>query len=224
MKTTYRDEWRVMVTLKPRRPADLGLTGLDDLAEFVAPSGPITVAVLPRRLGSLGFGALSMSDSLVSRDVDGDYRRRCEEIAAELRQRPQVDEVTVTCTETHTCSHCRLGWEVLTADQAADPEHRQDEHSIEGEPVCCDWAIDEFRAERGIPRLDEGVVAYRNPDRPGVLLCREHGYAWAGLVPLKSDDLPDGGLCTYGDPAAPNTQCGRDVLIQPSQAEAGGQR
>ncbi|MDX3753691.1 hypothetical protein [Streptomyces sp. AK08-02] len=152
MKQTYRDEWRVMVTLKPRRPADLGLTGLDDLAEFVAPSGPITVAVLPRRLGSFG-GFLSMSDSLASSDVEGDYRRRCEDIAAELRKRPQVDEVTVQCTETHTCSHCRLRWEVLTADEALDSSTNQDAHSVEGEPVCCEAAIAEFRTERGIPQL-----------------------------------------------------------------------
>ncbi|MGW3192157.1 hypothetical protein ACWDBT_30435 [Streptomyces ardesiacus] len=156
MKKTTRDEWRVMVTVKLRRPADLGLTGLDDLAEFIAPPTPtITVAVLPRRLGSLGFGALSMSDRLISRDIEGDYRRRCEEIVAELRHRPQVEDVTVTCTETHTCSHCGLSWEVLTAAEAADPANRQDEHTVEGEPVCCDKAVDEFRAERGIPALAE---------------------------------------------------------------------
>ncbi|WP_405991056.1 hypothetical protein [Streptomyces sp. NBC_00986] len=151
MKQTHRDEWRVMVTLKPRRPADLGLAGLDDLAEFVATSGPITVAVLPRRLGNFGF--LSVSDSLASRDVEGDYRRRCDEIAADLRRRPQVDEVTVACTETHTCSYCRLRWEVLTADEAADDSTNQDTHSVEGEPVCCGPAIAEFRTERGIPQL-----------------------------------------------------------------------
>ena len=218
MKQTIRDEWRVMVTIKPRRPDDLGLTGVKELAEFVAPSGPITVAVLPRRLGDFGFG--SMSDRLASRDIEGDYRRRCEEIAATLRELPQVEEATVTCTETHTCSHCHCGWEELTAGQAADPKHRCDEHSAEGEPVCCQWAIDEFRAERGIPRTDAGVVAYRNPDRPGVLLCREHGYAWAGLVPLASEDLPDGGTCTHGDPADPSDVCGRDVLIG-ADTEAG---
>lgn len=157
MKETYRDEWRVIVTLKVQRPADLGLTGLDEIAEFVAASGPITVAVLPRRLGSLGF--VSMSDSLASRDVEGDYRRRCEEIAAELRHRPQVDEVTVTCTETHTCSYCRLRWDVLSADEAADPANGQDEHSVEGEPVCCVEAIAEFRTERGIPQLAEAGEA-----------------------------------------------------------------
>lgn len=53
---------------------------------------------------------------------------------------------------------------------------------------------------------DESVVAYRNSDRPGVLLCREHGVGWAGLTPLTSDDLPDGGICTWDG-------CGVDVLI-----------
>ncbi|GGX02242.1 hypothetical protein [Streptomyces chryseus] len=210
MKKTYRDEWRVLVTLKPQRPADLGLTGLDDLAEFIAVGKPITVTVLPRSLGDFGFA--SVSDRLASRDVDGDYRRRCDEIAAELRARPHITEVTVTCTETHTCSYCGCGWEVLTADEAAGRAYgQQDEHSVEGEPVCCGKAIDEFRAERSIPLLAEGVVAYRHPSRPGVLLCREHGYGWAGLTPLSSDDLPDGGTCTYGRPSV--AECGRDVLI-----------
>lgn len=153
MKITRRDEWRVLVTINARRPADLGLTGLDELAEFVAPQGPITFAVLPRRLGSLGFGALSMSDSLISRDVEGDYRRRCEAIRDELLRRPQVSEATVTCTETHTCSHCRLRWEVLSAEEASDSANLADEHSVGGEPVCCEAAIAEFRTERGIPQL-----------------------------------------------------------------------
>jgi hypothetical protein len=65
------------------------------------------------------------------------------------------------------------------------------------------------------------VVAYRNPDRPSVLLCREHGRGWA-LTPLTSDDLPDGGLCTYGDPAVPSDVCGRDVLIDGPKVGAGG--
>ncbi|MEU3289945.1 hypothetical protein [Streptomyces longwoodensis] len=212
MKTTHRDEWRVMVTLKPRRPADLGLTGLDDLAEFLAPSGPITVAVLPRRLGKLSAG-MSVPDDMMSRDVDTAYRERCDEIAAELRHRPQVDEVTVQCTETYTCSHCRRQWEELTAEEAADPDYRADGHSVAGEPVCCDKAVAEFRTERGIPQFLDGVVAFRNPSRPEVLLCREHGEGWAWLVPLTSEDLPDGGVCTHGDPADPSTTCGRDVLI-----------
>ncbi|MFF4834044.1 hypothetical protein [Streptomyces sp. NPDC001315] len=53
------------------------------------------------------------------------------------------------------CSHCGYAWEVLTAREAADPRNQQDEHSVEGEPVCCEKAIAEFRAERGIPALAE---------------------------------------------------------------------
>ncbi|WP_330349750.1 hypothetical protein [Streptomyces sp. NBC_00582] len=154
MRVTHRDEWRVTATVKPRRPADLGLTGLDELAEFVAVGAPITVAVLPRRLGRLGW--VSMGDRLASRDVEGDYRRRCEAIAGELRRFPHVDEVHVACTETHFCSYCGCGWEELTAAQAANPREQLDEHSVEGEPVCCDKAVYEFRIARGIEPLADG--------------------------------------------------------------------
>jgi len=65
------------------------------------------------------------------------------------------------------------------------------------------------------------VVAYRDPDNPRVLLCREHVRRPQGMTAVTSDDLPDGGLCTYADPADPNDQCGRDVLITP---EAGAGR
>lgn len=53
------------------------------------------------------------------------------------------------------CSHCGYVWEVLSATEAADPRNRHDEHSVEGEPVCCEAGINEFRAERGIPALAE---------------------------------------------------------------------
>jgi len=74
---------------------------------------------------------------------------------------------------------------------------------------------------RAAAELDSAdrIVAYRNPDRPGVLLCRKHGDGWGGLVPLASDDLPDGGICTYGRPS--ETECGRDVLI--TGPETGGE-
>lgn len=152
MKKTHRDDWRVVVTIAPRSIGDFGFTGLGDIAGSVT-SGPIEVAIAPRRLGDLG--GVSMSDSLASRDIDGDYQRRCEEILAALLAKPHVREGRVTCTETHTCSHCDLRWEVLTAEEAADDSINQDEHSVEGEPVCCEAAIAEFRAERGIPALAE---------------------------------------------------------------------
>ncbi|NDZ63612.1 hypothetical protein [Streptomyces cyaneofuscatus] len=157
MKLTHRDEWRVMVTIKPRTPADLGFIGVASIAEFVAPTAPITVAVLPRRLGNFGF--VSMSDRMASSDVEADYRARCKEIATTLRGLPHVEETSVTCTEAHTCSFCGLRWEVLTAEEAADDSLAQDKHSVEGEPVCCGEAIAEFRVEQGIPALALGGAA-----------------------------------------------------------------
>ncbi|WP_371612899.1 hypothetical protein [Streptomyces clavifer] len=67
-------------------------------------------------------------------------------------------------------------------------------------------------AEEPAPAGELPVVAYRNTDRPGVLLCRWHGEGWVGLTPLTSEDLEDGGVCTWGG-------CGRDVLIDPAPAE-----
>lgn len=77
-----------------------------------------------------------------------------------------------------------------------------------------EFTDDGTAALESLRRLANGpVVAYRNPSRPGVLLCREHGDGWAGLTALHAHDLPDGGTCTYGDPAAgPAHACGRDVL------------
>ncbi|WAL93927.1 hypothetical protein [Streptomyces sp. Je 1-369] len=58
-----------------------------------------------------------------------------------------------TADDITLCTHCRSEFEALTADEAADESTRQDEHSVEGEPVCCYAAIAEFRAERGITPL-----------------------------------------------------------------------
>ncbi|MEU5624224.1 hypothetical protein [Streptomyces tendae] len=60
-----------------------------------------------------------------------------------------------TADDVSLCTHCRSEFEALTADEAADGSTNQDEHSVEGEPVCCEKAINEFRAERGIPALAE---------------------------------------------------------------------
>ena len=66
-----------------------------------------------------------------------------------------VDQVVPRWDTQSVCSHCDLAWEVLTAAEAADESTNQDEHSVEGEPVCCEAAINEFRSERGIPSLAE---------------------------------------------------------------------
>jgi hypothetical protein len=156
MKKTYRDDWRVIVTIAPRSISDFGFDGLGEIAGQVT-SGPVEVAIAPRRLGD--FGAISMSDSLASSDIDGDYQRRCEELLAALLEKPNVREGRIACTETHTCSLCGLEWEVLSADEVAQDWFRQDEHSVEGEPACCVEAVAEFRTERGIPALVQGGAA-----------------------------------------------------------------
>lgn len=62
------------------------------------------------------------------------------------------------------------------------------------------------------PEADR-IVAYRHPDAPSALFCREHGANWLGLMPLTSEDLPDGGICNRPD-------CGVDVLIPPQAPAA----
>lgn len=66
-----------------------------------------------------------------------------------------VEQVVPRWDTREECSHCGLAWEVLTTDEAADDSTNQDEHSIGGEPVCCEAGINEFRAEHGIPALAE---------------------------------------------------------------------
>ncbi|MFD9763233.1 hypothetical protein ACFWXI_06775 [[Kitasatospora] papulosa] len=113
------------------------------------------VVITPRRLGDLGW--MSISDRMASSDPDRDMRERCEEITEQVKRHvDNVSSVEVQFTEVHTCSHCCLTWEVLTAVEAANPSYQQDEHSAEGEPVCCEKAIAEFRAERNIPALGGG--------------------------------------------------------------------
>lgn len=157
MKKTYRDDWRVIVEIRPRYThtsvSALGFEGLD--GQLVGELFELQVA--PQRLGD--FGYVSMSDRIVSRDIDGDYRRRCNELLAEMLKKPHVRDGRVTCTETHVCSLCDYGWEVLTAEDAVNDAARLDEHSVEGEPVCCDAAIAEFRTERGIPALADEVTS-----------------------------------------------------------------
>ncbi|MGW2550633.1 hypothetical protein [Streptomyces sp. NPDC001635] len=158
MKITNRDEWRVIVKVHPRythlRLSALGFTGLAHDLDGELDGEPFELTIVPRQLGDLG--GISIGDRLASRDIEGDYKRRCEAMLAELLRAPHVREGRVECTETHTCSHCGYGWEVLSAEEAADPANQQDEQSVEGEPVCCMKAIVEFRAERGIQALAKG--------------------------------------------------------------------
>lgn len=153
MKITYRDDWRVIVEIRPQYThTPISALGFDG-CEGQLVGEPFEIVVAPRRLGDLGY--VSMSDRLASKDIDGDYRRRCEELLAEMRKKPHVRDGRVTCSETHVCSHCDLEWEELTAEDVAKfPNCLQDEHSAAGEPVCCDKAIAEYRSEHGIPAVE----------------------------------------------------------------------
>ncbi|MFF9690280.1 hypothetical protein [Streptomyces sp. NPDC014623] len=162
MKLTTRDEWRVIIEIRPRYThtpiSALGFTNLGYDLDGEITGDPFELTIAPRRLGDLGPG-MSVGDQWSGRDIDAAYKERCEAMLAELLRAPHVRGGRVTCTETHTCSHCGYGWEVLTADEAADYSTNQDEHSVEGEPVCCDKAIAEFRTERGIPAVQWGGAA-----------------------------------------------------------------
>ncbi|MEU0157971.1 hypothetical protein ABZ154_03760 [Streptomyces sp. NPDC006261] len=162
MKITNRDDWRVIIEIRPRYThthiSALGFTNLDYDLDGEIDGDPFELTIAPRSLGDLGPG-LSVGDRLASRDIDAAYKRRCEAMLAELLRAPHVQSGRVTYTETHTCSHCWLVWEELTADEAADDSTNQDKRSVEGEPVCCGKAIAEFRSERGIPAVQQDGAA-----------------------------------------------------------------
>jgi hypothetical protein len=153
MKITERSSFRVEVTFRARTLADLGLTGVQ--GQII--HGDLSVSIAPQRLGDFGFA--SMSDARVSRDIAGDYERRCNELLDEIRRQRPVATGQVVWTEEHLCSFCKLRWEVMTPEYLADRDLWQDEHTVEGEPVCCVPAINEFRAERGIPALADEVTS-----------------------------------------------------------------
>lgn len=70
------------------------------------------------------------------------------------------------------------------------------------------------RQPKALPDKEPRIVAYRSA-LPGALsvYCTRHtdelGY---GVMPLTSDDLPDGGICAY-------PECGTDVLIPQNTKE-----
>lgn len=155
MKITTRDDLRVVAVFRPTQThtsiASLGFTDRwGEPLEGNIWGAEFEFTVLPRRLGDLGAG-MSVSDTMASRDVEGDYYRRCEIIREGLVRHPNVTTARIECDETHTCSLCGHEWEELTADQARIEFYRIDDHSIAGEPVCCGKAIEEFRTEREIP-------------------------------------------------------------------------
>jgi hypothetical protein len=141
MKRVEREDFRIRVVIVADRASELGLPVDGQIV-----SGRVEMVVEPRRLGDFGFGI--MSDSLVTRDVQGAYQRRTDELAAELRRLPQVAKATVEFTESVTCSHCGYPWEQLTAEDIAKYPDVITPDDVVGLPQCCDEAQVEWRAEQ----------------------------------------------------------------------------
>jgi hypothetical protein len=139
MKKIERSNFRV--ELKGTIHLDVADGPVAALASRVAVAGSID----PRRLGDFGF--MSMSDRLASRDVEGDYRRRCEDLVRWLRDMygSQV-KAEVLWDEAATCSHCGYPWEVLTAEDVARYADMLGPDETVGLPQCCTAAQAEWRA------------------------------------------------------------------------------
>lgn len=111
------------------------------------------IVATPKALGDCGY--FTIPDERMSRDPESDYLDRCRQIARIVEALPDVAGASVRFDTRELCSHCELDWSPMTAQQATDPKCLYDEHSIEGEPACCEKAINEFRAEHGLPLVDE---------------------------------------------------------------------
>jgi len=73
------------------------------------------VVIYPRRLGDLG--GISCSDSFLysgpdaQRNMERDYKERCEEIAAQaLRHCDNMGSVSVEFDQESVCEHCGAAW------------------------------------------------------------------------------------------------------------------
>lgn len=154
MKQTVRDSWRVVGVVRPQLTkmsiASLGFKDTwGDPLEGQVWGKEFEITVLPKRLGDIGMG-ISMSASLASRDIEGDYRKACEVIRAGMLQHPNVVDARIEWDQYDSCSHCGSQWEVLANRGEVGDCGQQDGLSVIGEPVCCLAGINEFRAERGI--------------------------------------------------------------------------
>ncbi|MFF1444152.1 hypothetical protein [Streptomyces sp. NPDC058295] len=115
---------------------------------------------------------------------------------------------------TPRCAHCRHP----KGDHDGRADHRERYSPlVAGDPWChaCDAGCDYTPAVGGAqqPKADGNrVVAYRSalPGAWSIYCTRHTSELGDGVIPLTSDDLPDGGLCA---------SCGVDVLIE-QQTEA----
>lgn len=148
MKKTRRDNWRVVAVIRPKkREMSIGSLGFKDTwgktLKGQVWGEQFEITVVPD-----GHGWVDVGDWTFSTAKDGE--EGCKEIQKGLLKHPNVVEARVECDETHACAHCGCVWEELTEEQAEDPANLVDLHSVAGEPLCCEAAINEFRAERGV--------------------------------------------------------------------------
>lgn len=150
MKVTTRDNWRVVAVVSPMMThLSIGSLGFTDEwgekpleGDVVGPNFEITID--PGGPGWRSVGAWTFSSSPGGEEG-------CKEIQRGMLKHRSVIEARIVCDEKHTCSHCDCIWEELSEEDVTDPANLIDLHSIAGEPVCCDKAIEEFRTERDIP-------------------------------------------------------------------------
>ncbi|MFB7285473.1 hypothetical protein [Actinacidiphila glaucinigra] len=108
-------------------------------------------------------------------------------------------------------------WADILDEEVAEAKAEDDPAQLRAElvqiaAVCAAWVADldtRIRPEAQPVRTAGGIVGYRSRDGR-LLRCMQHAPGQSvldsgDLTPVTSDDLPDGGVCTYPD-------CGRDVL------------
>lgn len=140
---------------------------------------------------------------------------------------PETEAAPCPSPETHNWG-CGCPTDEAPAAQRAEAEHVLHDALTEGtaHAQVRQHIIDRYRAAviaehahatPPAPAVTEEahVVAYRDPTNSRVLLCREHGEQWQGVVPVTSEDLPDGGICTFG--RLSSLTCGRDLLATPAE-------
>lgn len=152
MKITTKDNWRVVATVRPMA-AHMHISSLGFENEWGEPlQGQVVGDDFQITIEPDGPGWRSTGDWTFSSSPGGE--EGCREIARGMAKHRNVINTEIVCDETHTCSHCGCGWEELDEEDVTDPGNLVDLHSIAGEPVCCDKAIEEFRTERDIPLPD----------------------------------------------------------------------
>lgn len=148
MKKITRDNWRVVAVIHPRwtRMPIASLGFKDEWGEPLSGQvwgEPFEITVLPD-----GPGFKVVGDWTFTQADSGE--RGCELIRKGLLKHPNVKEVRIESDQHDNCSHCNGQWEELRNNSEVAEFGQDDRLSVIGEPVCCEPAINEFRAERGI--------------------------------------------------------------------------